>query len=532
MPLRLGLAAGLLALSATALAAQDADELVGHLGKAVGAFEAARLYGEACDRREPDGAQMRKDALAAWRHDNLTDDYRRVLDGLVRRSPDIATQIDGQSRKLAALIVEDLEKSPGQCRDFGKLLAGKQFDVKSAVRRLISLSRRLGVDTAAPPPPPPRVQSLEAAEIQRLALLSARLERTMAEIGSREGARRSPSLRRARQDHAGRWLASEGLQLLFGRVTGERELREWRGDRQSLFAARCQSFANDAAAERMVASRGRDMVVAGSPRLVLDDAAGGRVTLDRCSLMTREEAGRPFADVPDEAGLTARPLSAEEANAGPDRGIAPGEIDRILYASSFATRMDGFGNGYVDRGEAVYVLLRDGTAYRHDWGFPVSDFAAALSRRREPERWFTWRGQGERTVLTATGGAERGETIALGEAQALRPLTARRLEGRYRYLTVAAGGARGERHITFSADGTATDRRDGFVAGNVGTSYMIVSGARQPETTARYRIDGFALVLATAQGEERRFLAVPETAKGTPPDTILIEGRAYWLRSD
>ena len=42
---------------------------------------------------------------------------------------------------------------------------------------------------------------------------------------------------------------------------------------------------------------------------------------------------------------------------------------------NFETRMDGFGNGYVDRREDVYVLLRDGTGWRHDWPFPPTELS-------------------------------------------------------------------------------------------------------------------------------------------------------------
>ena len=530
--MRVRLTAGMLVLSLSSALAGDAEELLEHLGKTVGAFEAARLYGKECERREVDGAQQRKDLLAAWRYENSGNDYERVMNGLAQRLPELSPQIDEQSQRLATLIAEDIESSPGQCEDFGKLLEDEQFDVKSSVRRMLTLSRNLGIDIPEPAVSAPLTHTKEKSEIVRLATLSARLEKKMDEIGSHEGARESAALRRARQDHAEAWFKSLGDQVVFGRVIDSSQLREWRGDWQSSFRAECRSFADDTFETRMAASIGKDMVVAGTPRWVAASEDSGRIGLDRCFLYSMEEIDLSFAAEEDEGGLVPRPLSQEEAYAGPGRGINSGDVDRVLYASSFDTRMDGFGNGYVDRGEEVYVLLRDGTAYRHEWSFPFTDFAADLSRQREPERWFQWSEKNGNVTLTATGGADRGDVVDLAEAQTLRPWASPTLDGDYRYLQIGSGGVRRDRRFDFSADGTVVYSQGGFVAGNFGTSYMIVSGSDKPEATARYRIEDYALILTTPQGEERRFLAVPETANGTPPDTLLIDGTAFWLKKE
>ncbi len=67
-----------------------------------------------------------------------------------------------------------------------------------------------------------------------------------------------------------------------------------------------------------------------------------------------------------------RPLDYAEAYGAPGAGIVLSDIDRVLYDAEFANRMDGFGNGYTQRDEDIYVLLRDGTAYRHAWNFAFS----------------------------------------------------------------------------------------------------------------------------------------------------------------
>ncbi|GAA5232822.1 hypothetical protein FOZ76_01825 [Verticiella sediminum] len=524
-------AAALLALPAAAAPADDAQELSAHLGKAVGAFQAARLYGEQCDRRDPEDAQSRKDALAAWRYKNSGADYDRVIGAFTRAIPDLAGQIDQQTAQLAERVAKDLDASPEPCGDLGKLLAHEQFSVQSDVRRLLSLSRRLGIELPQPGETV-RAKAADETRILRLAALSARLEARMAEIGSKEGAMNSSALRGARQDHAEAWLKSDGVLVLFGRVTGDSELREWRDDMQSSFKVDCHSFSERAHEERMAGAIGEDSVVVGTPRLVVDSAGGGRVSLAKCSLFTVEETARPFVEEDDAAGLVLRPLAFDEALAGPGQGIPIRDVDRVLYASSFDTRMDGFGNGYVDREEDIYVLLRDGTAYRHEWPFPFTDLAVALSRHREPERWFTWNERRGQVTLTGKGNARQDALIDLAKAQRLRPLASRPLAGEYHYLQIAAGGSRQDRRYAFSRDGTVVYSHGGFMAGNVGTGYLIVNGRDNPDTTSGYRIEDYALILDTPQGEERHFLAVPESAKGSPPDTLLIDGAAFWLDDD
>ncbi|KKB10167.1 hypothetical protein VE26_00805 [Devosia chinhatensis] len=351
----------------------------------------------------------------------------------------------------------------------------------------------------------------------------------MAEIGSKQGAREMRGLRAAREEHAEAWLEADGVQIVFGRITSAKELREWRGDLQSSFALQCSSFSEEGHEARMEASIGQDMVVVGTPRSLTDGTEGGIVRLDRCSVFTLEETGRPMVSEADNAGLMIRPLEFDEAYAGPGAGIAMSDVDRVLYDAEFSNRLDGFGNGYVDRREDIYVLLRDGSAYRHEWSFPFTDLDVERSRLREPGRWFTWHEDGNAVRLTATGGWQMGVDILVEGAQRLVGFPRPALSGTYYYLQVGMGGTRQDKRYAFSADNTLVYSRGGFVAGNVGTSYIIVNGPDAPETEARYRVEDFALVLEVEGETERHFLAVPEAAGGDLPDTILIDGQAYWL---
>ncbi|EKF61552.1 hypothetical protein QWE_00070 [Agrobacterium albertimagni AOL15] len=522
----------LLALLSGAAFADDVEDLRIHIGKAVGAFEAAEQYQAQCDTRDLDGAATRRDLIADWRYRNDFPDYLRLLAGLKTRVQELGPQVEAHKAQLAKTISADLDKLPEQCQDFAMLLKDEQFDVKFSVRQLSSLTRRLDIEVPTAPEIVPVTRTVENTYILRLAALSARIETKMAEIGSKAGAHELRGLRAAREKHAETWLKGDGQQVLFGRVTSQDELREWRGGLQSTFKAVCRSFVEDRHEERMAASFGRDMVLVGTPVSVTDGTEDGIVRLSRCSLFTVSEVGRPFVDEDDTAGLMLRPLEFDEAYGGPNAGIAVSQIDRVLYDSSFGNRLDGFGNGYVDRREDVYVLLRDGRAYQHQWSFPFTDLDVELSEQREPKRWFTWRERAAQVVLTPLDNKRGGETVTIENPQHLVAFAPRPIDADYYYLQVGMGGVRQDRRFAFSADGTVTYSRSSFVAGNVGTSYIISSGPKDPDTNARYRIEDFALILETDDRTERRLLAVPEGADKTHPDTLIIGGAAYWLDAD
>lgn len=513
--------------------ASAAEDFAKDLGRVVGAFMATQLYAEQCDLRDPDGAPTRRDVLAGWSFGNDRQGYDRLIEGVVARAPEVAAQFGPQRDRLAGLIEQDIEADPAQCEDLLKVFDDdSQFSVGSIVRRLLRQAGALGIEVPAVPEIVPPIRRIEGLEILRLATLSARLEGKMAEIGSREGGRRQRDLARARAHHAENWLAASGLQVLFGRVASKDRMREWRGGEQSVFEVECDSFMDDAHRDRMAEAIGQDRVVVAMPDSVLERRNGGRLTLKRCGLFTPEEAGRPFAEEDDTAGLMPRPLDVSEAYGGPGTGITMRDVDRVLYEASFDSRMDGYGNGYIDRREAVYVLLRDGSAYRHEWSFPITDLAVELSRQREPGRWFTWAERGGQVSLTGRSGEGADDVLVLKATQRLRPMRPGPLEARYDYLQVGMGGFRQDRSFAFSQDSTVRYHQSGFVAGNVATGHLTVNGPAAPSVTARYRFEDYALILEHDGGSDRYFFAVPEGADDGLPDTVLIRGRAYWLDKD
>lgn len=510
--------------------AGDSEEFTKDLGRVVGAFTAAELYVDKCNSHDPDGASSRRDILAGWAHANGRPSYDRLMEGLTARAPELATQLEPQRRKLAAAIEEEIQKTPDDCSDLARIFnQDSQFSVERLVRKLMRSAASMGIDIPAEPVIVQQVKKNEDIEILRLAALSARLEAKMAETGSKEGARGNRDLSTAREDHAERWLKAEGVQVLFGRVVTEDEVREWRGDRQSSFSVHCKSFADKTHEVNAAQAVGQERVVTGMVGSVVDTSSGGKLTLNKCRIFTVEETGRPFVEEDDEAGLMLRPLEESEAYAGPLNGIQMSNVDRVLYEASFDNRMDGFGNGYVDRDEAIYILLKDGTAYQHEWSFPFTDLAVERSKEREPQRWFQWTERDEKVVLTHLAGDDIGQEIELQQPQRLEPMSPTNLQARYYYLQVGVGGSRQDRSYVFDNNGTVKYQRSGFVAGNVGTSYIIVNGKKEGAKIASYRFEDFALVLNRDGQTERYFLAVPASAQGPLPDTVIIRGEAYWL---
>ena len=282
----------------------------------------------------------------------------------------------------------------------------------------------------------------------------------------------------------------------------------------------------------MARDLGQDRIVVGEVRWVSDAREEGELSLDDCRVFVHDPAEVALTTIADDsAGLMLRPLDYAEAFAGPGAGIALSDVDRVLYDAEFANRMDGFGNGYTQRDEDIYVLLRDGTAYRHEWNFAFTDLDVDLSRQREPDRWFTWQDNDGTLTLTHTGGLDAGEEIDVSEARRLMPVPeGQRVDDTFYYLNVGMGGGRSDREYAFSTDGQLHYSRSGFVAGNFGTSYIIVAGNSGDEvSTASYEFDGYTLLI---DGQERHFVALIDGEDPGRPEEIIIDGQVHWLRED
>jgi hypothetical protein len=381
---------------------------------------------------------------------------------------------------------------------------------------------------AGKPPPLPGIAdvggSAGGGRFVSIAALSAHARAAMAAEPERPGDR---AARRAREAAIDQALAGLGRIVTRGRVERRGWLREWRGEAQSVFAVRCDRFAERGGRQALEALQGQDATIAGA----VTGVSGRLVTLGDCRLLPAGLALPPGSGLQEAGGLEPRPPTAAEANAGPGRGIAAAAIDRVLYTARFQTRLDGLGNMYTDRDERVYVLLRDGAGYRHEWSFPFTDLDVALSRRREPGRWLRWRQEGEAVVLEDA----EGQRIGLDQPRTMLPLPAgARFEHGYYLLHVGQGGLRRDRSYAFRADGSVTLGANSLVAANLGPNGFLAVTRPGTSNAARYAFDGFALTLTDAEGRsERRFVAqfAPAPEAGAP-DSLILGGEVYWTRRE
>ncbi|MEO3999710.1 hypothetical protein [Mesorhizobium sp. CAU 1732] len=525
---RIALLAVVSGLAAPALA-EPKNEFSINMGKALTAVTLARAYVEVCDAQHPEGQADRRDIMAAWGYRVDLAGFDRLIAGARKALPDLDKQLTEHDPIVAAAAAENIRGGASVCETLNDTLAEEMYDIRAAVRHLMRNADDFGIEIAevpAPPPPSGDVQVLP------LAAFSVQAETIMGEVGSKAGGQAYRDLSKAREERLLEWLKARNVVVLHGRVTAEDELREWRGDQQSRFLADCTSFSEDPHEERMAASLGQDMVVVGQPRWIRDDRVGGVVGLRECSIFTLAETGRELASADDADGLMLRPPAFDEAFAGPNEGIALGAIDRVLYDAEFENLMDGFGNGYTRRREDIYVLLRDGTAYRHEWNFAFTDLDVALSRKREPDRWFTWTSTWGTVTLTRTGGPDAGETIDLSEARRLLPMpSGQTLDHTYYYLNVGMSGVRRDRDYVFARDGMLTHTRGGFVAGAFGTHYLTVVGI--PDVSrSRYSFEDFTLLIDGPDGVERHFVAMFDGDDAGNPDELIIDGQVHWTRDE
>jgi hypothetical protein len=506
----------------------DAADFNAALGRAATGAILANAYLVACAKEVPDQAQAQRDAAAGWAHRVDLAGYYRLLDGAMASAPGLQDDLAENAERAQGIVDHEVALDAAPCHDLRSALADSEvFDIASDIRYLLRNADDFGIAVAEPAHDP----IVDSAEVLPLARLSAQIAAKMDEIGSKDSAREDRDLREAREEHATEWLEQSAALAIFGRVVADDELREWRGDQQSSFLARCASFAAETHEAAMAADIGEDTVISGTIRWLREDRIGGVVSLNDCRVLGESSDAADLVNIDDDSpGLMLRPPAYEEAYAGPGQGIAMRDVDRVLYDAEFSNRLDGFGNGYTDRREDIYVLLRDGTAYRHEWNFAFTDLNLALSREREPDRWFSWNDSWGTVTLTQTGGLDEGETVALSKARQLAPVPeGQRLEATYYYLNVGMGGGRSDRDYAFSANGQVVHTRGGFVAGSFGTSYIIAVG-EDDVTQSTYRFDGFTLLIDGPEGQERHFVALLDGGDADKPEEVIIGGRVYWLR--
>lgn len=330
---------------------------------------------------------------------------------------------------------------------------------------------------------------------------------------------------------------------LSGRVDGDKWLRQWLPEKQSIWSAVCD-FADDVEQKRFEQAKGRDIVVIGQISRVSDFKL---LSLSSCRLLD-DSARIARSDLPEEGGLEYRPPSSEELYAGADKGIPADQIEAMLFREQFQVGINPGGGSYTDRNEDSYLLLKDGTAYHYGPSYPPVDVDAAQARRRAPQDWSRWERRGDRYVMTAAAGDEvdwSGFTVM----KAFPPDA--RLDRGYYYQNVGQGGTNTRISYTFRPDGTYERHSSGSffsqsLAGTgpgggtvgvfsggagavLGENGFAVGGAlKSSDTKGRYRLDGYALQLTDDDGAVTRLRVGALGDDVTQPSSLNIGGSTYW----
>jgi hypothetical protein len=357
-------------------------------------------------------------------------------------------------------------------------------------------------------------------------------------------------IRETRENAGKTALQALGVIAVRANVVDRDDLREWRGDQQSTYKVNCRAFVDKQTEERFKGLEGSETTIAGKvANFVVSSSGGGSINLAKCGFV--DGARLTKANLPESGGLALRPPNAQEANAGPGKGIQMRDVERIAYKSDVRMGIDGFGNLYSDRNEDTYVLLKDGTAYHHHWRFPFTDLNVALVKHREPWNWYRWRQEGRDLVLTATDGEHAGQTKTVSGAGLLTPFPPGALLNKaFKFLHVGMMGVRRERDYVFRRDGTLDLHKSNIVAGRTfaganisasgpGAAYsggpnasLIVAG-RPDDQRVRYRIDGYVLELTADDGAVVRYFIArfdfdDDNADG--PGLLYLGGEMLWDR--
>lgn len=330
---------------------------------------------------------------------------------------------------------------------------------------------------------------------------------------------------------------------LAGHSDGDDRLQQWLPEKRSIWTASCD-FADDVEEKRFEQTKDKDVTVIGRISQVY---AFEVFKLSDCRLLD-DPSRLARSDLPEAGGLEYRPPSAEEVDAGPDKGLPADRIEAMLFREQFQIGINPGGGTYTNRNEESFLLLKDGTAYRYEFGYPPTDLDAEQVRRRAPQDWSRWERPGATYVMTAAAG-EKSDWSSFIVLKPFPPDA--RLDRSYYYLNVSQGGVTTRISLVFRPDGTFERHQGGsyFMQSPVGTgpdggSVGVYSGGmgavmtengfsmggalKSRDSAGRYRLDGYALQLMADDGTVSRLRIGVPGDDVVAPDTLNIGGTSYW----
>jgi hypothetical protein len=503
---------------------------------------------ERCDKFEPASRESREAVLKAWRKDNRIDAFQAAMAPFWARLPDGSAKL-GILRDEAAKHAKKLMENdkPGVCEAFAVELSDKDIAVGDKIasvlpglkqaKEILAAAERQSASEPAPKP----------VTVYTILQLSTLAEAAMSAVTAPAGASES-KIRDAKAELGKAALEKLDIIGVRARVIDRDDLEEWRGEQQSTYNVHCSAFVDKVAEERFKALEGSETVIGGwVSGLSLYSGGGGSILFKKCGFL--DDRQLLTSDLPESGGLELRPPSAEEANAGPGKGIQLRDVEKVVYKLDRHTSFSAFGGFSMERNEDTYVLLKDGAAYRHHWGFPFTDLNVAVVKRRDAQNWYRWRQDGDDLLLTKTSGAHAGQTTTVSGAVALTPFPAgARLGKAFQFMHVSGLGVRLERDYAFHRDGTLDLHRSSLFAGQTGVGPNITasgpSGAyyggpnasllaigRPNEQRVRYRIDGYLLEMTADDGAvERHFIARFGDDSADNPQSLYLNGVLLWDR--
>ena len=518
--------------------AANPDAMKQALARIIGPLSAVKALVAHCDTVSAEGRDKRAAAFQAWRAALRIEAFETVFAQLMAHTKNSEDSQRKLQEAAADAVKKLLEKKPDLCADLSTELSDSDRAFGEQIAAILP-----AMETAVA-----RLKTVTATGYPRLhtiVQLSTLAETAMNRVAPANTTDSKASDRREEAGDAA--LEALGMVAIAGHVIDDDELREWRGEQQSSFKVECDTFNDKESKEKLKALEGSEAKIAARiDRIRTYSSGGGWIVLKKCIVLQPNEL-LVNAELPEAGGLELRPPTAQEANAGPGKGIPAKDIEKVAYKSDLRTSLDLRGGMHMERDEDTYLLLKDGTAYHYPWGFPFTDLDVALVKRRQPGLWYRWRLDGKDLVLTPMDGAKNSKPTTVKDVSALSPFPpGTTLERTFEFLQVTGIGARSDRKMVFHRDGRIDIYSSSLFAGHIGPSASIgvsgpgvaFSGGNDSFLTAigpkrerhlRYTIDGYVLELTADDGvKERRFIARMGGDDGKGSGLFYFSGAMHW----
>jgi hypothetical protein len=487
----------------------------------------------ACSQKYPDTNALNQQAFIAWKGRNGVQDFDRVLAFFAKTKPEIAASLTKLRTSYVNLI---LKQPPAKlepiCRGLPKTLEQPnsntiKTDLASELEIIAEVAAELDQPAANATTKP--TSGGNASNPTGTLYSMAQLSALMSSIydNTKNYADKTPAVKAK--------LKSLGTIYVKGTALEKGWMMFDQGKYQSKYKLSC-SFETTEDSSAFTKAKGREVVISGQFK---DFQSYFGVDLQHCTLMSNTSSLKP-STLSDVAGVKRKPLTVQEVMTKPGAGLKTSQIRGMYFYHKNNQRMDGFGNLYIDVDERAYLVLKDGSAYRYDWGFPTEDFDVAISRREEPKAWGRWNN-------------DSYDGIKNSDFEKLLPAAkGLRFDRSYSITETGQGGSIREYSISFTKDGRFTANNSAMLAGftqgggvpdsstTAGGTVVSTNGSGQTMVATKptssssegtYSFDGYTMILKLSDGSvSRNFVAIPSYAAQSNPKYLVYRG-SFWFGS-